>query len=144
LKRNDEVCKGIIIAPSKLSGLVRPDFALLSTLYAAGFLRHTNLLRAENVKHHHRLSKHVRQDWLRTPPILNVPELRIASGAGLARDLTQVVSEPIFDIPRLVKAARHQRFDSLLGGGSPERSDARIPPAVLIDVITTPASQRPE
>jgi hypothetical protein len=49
-----------------LSELVRLDFALLSTLYGAGFLRHTNLLRAENVKHHDRLSKHVRLDWLRT------------------------------------------------------------------------------
>jgi len=51
---------------------------LLSTLYGAGFLRHTNLLRAENVKN--RLSKHVRQDC---HPIRNLPELRIASGAGL-------------------------------------------------------------
>jgi hypothetical protein len=33
---------------------------LLSRLYGAGFLRHTNLLRAENVKHHHRLSKEAR------------------------------------------------------------------------------------
>jgi hypothetical protein len=32
-----------------LPELVRPDFALLSTLYGAGFLRHTNLLPAENV-----------------------------------------------------------------------------------------------
>jgi hypothetical protein len=55
-----------------LPELVRLDFALLSTLYGAGFLRHTNLLRAENVK--------------QTPPILNVPELRIVLGAGLARD----------------------------------------------------------
>jgi|HubBroStandDraft_2_1064218.scaffolds.fasta_scaffold32148_5 hypothetical protein len=30
---------------------------------------------------------------LRTPPILNLPELRIASGARLALDLAQVVSE---------------------------------------------------
>jgi hypothetical protein len=36
-----------------LPELVRLDFALLSTLYGAGFLRHTNLLRAESVKHHH-------------------------------------------------------------------------------------------
>ena len=48
--------------------------------------------------------------------------------AGLGRDLAQVVSEPIFDVPRLVEAARHQRFDPILGCGSPERSDARIPP----------------
>src|ERR1700691_3268194 len=86
------------------------------------------------LKHHHRLSKHVRQDWLRTPPILNRPELRIASGAGLARDLAEVVSESIFDIPRLVEAPRDQRLNPLLGGRSPERSDARIPPGAELDV----------
>jgi hypothetical protein len=90
-----------------LPELVKLDLALLSANYGAGFLRHTNLLRAENVKQQHRLWKRVRQDWLRTPSIPNVPELRIPSGAGLARDLAQVVSEPIFDIPRLVEAARH-------------------------------------
>jgi hypothetical protein len=79
---------------------VRLDFALLSTLYGAGFLRHTNLLRAENVE--------------QTPPILNVPELRIVLGAGLAHDLAQVVSEPIFDIPRLVRQAG---VDDALGVG---------------------------
>src|ERR1700722_4420705 len=63
-----------------LPGLMSLNIALLSTLYGTGFLRHAILLRAENVKHHHGLSKHVRQDWLRTPPTLNVPELRIASG----------------------------------------------------------------
>ena len=52
----------------------------------------------------------------------------------LARDLAQVVSEAIFDIPRLVEAARHQRFDPILGGRSPERSDARIPPGTELDV----------
>jgi len=67
------------------------------------------------------------------PPILKVPELRIASG-GLARDLAQVVSEPIFDIPRLVEAARHKRLDPLLSGRSPERTDARIPPGAKLDV----------
>src|ERR1700730_9782176 len=51
-----------------LPELVRLDFALLSTLYGASFLRHRNLLRAENVKHHRRLSKQVRQDRLRTRP----------------------------------------------------------------------------
>jgi hypothetical protein len=34
--------------------------------------------------------------------------------------LSDVVSEPILDIPRLVEAAGHQRFDRILGGGSPE------------------------
>jgi hypothetical protein len=38
-----------------LAELVKLDFALLSRLYGAGFLRHTNLHDAENVKHHHRL-----------------------------------------------------------------------------------------
>jgi hypothetical protein len=38
-----------------LPELVWPDFALLSSLYGAGFLRHTNLLSAENEKHRHRL-----------------------------------------------------------------------------------------
>jgi hypothetical protein len=35
-----------------LPELVGPDFVLLNTLYGTGFLRHTNLLRAGNVKHH--------------------------------------------------------------------------------------------
>src|ERR1700681_237164 len=55
-----------------LPELVRPDFALLSRLYGAGFLRHTNLHRAENVELRHRHSKHDHQDWLRSPPIQNV------------------------------------------------------------------------
>src|SRR5580704_16433392 len=42
--------------------------------------------------------------------------------ACLPRDLAHIVSEPILDIPRLVEAAGHQRFDSILGGGAPERS----------------------
>jgi hypothetical protein len=91
---------------------------LLSRLYGADFLRYTNLLHAENVKHHHRPSKHARQDWLRTPPILKVTELRVALGAGLMLDLAQLVSEPIFDISRLVEAARRERSDPFLGGGS--------------------------
>src|SRR5208283_2602744 len=57
-----------------------------------------------------------------------------SSGGGLAHDLAQVVSEPIFDVPRLVEAARHQRFDPILGGGPRERSDARIPPGAELDV----------
>ncbi len=36
----------------------------------------------------------------------------ISSGTGLARDLAQLASEPIFDITRLVEAARHQRLAS--------------------------------
>jgi hypothetical protein len=56
-----------------LPELVRPDFVLVSTLFGAGFLRHADLLRAENVKHHDSRSKNVRRDWLRTPGILNDP-----------------------------------------------------------------------
>ena len=37
----------------------------------------------------------------------------------LAPDLAKVVSESIFDIPRLVEAARDQRLDPLLGGKPP-------------------------
>ena len=58
---------------------------------------------------------------LRTRPILDAQKLAAPSGEGLARDLAQVISEPIFDIPRLVEAARHQRLDPLLSGRSPER-----------------------
>src|SRR5258706_12626832 len=47
--------------------------------------------------------------------------------ADLARELAQVVSEPIFDISWLVEAAGHQRFDPLLSGGSADRSHACIP-----------------
>jgi hypothetical protein len=89
-----------------LPEFVRPDFALLSTFYGAGFLRRTNLLRAENVKHHATLSKHVRRDWLRAHPIPKIPELRVGFSADLARDLAQVVSESIIDIARLVEAER--------------------------------------
>jgi len=48
--------------------------------------------------------------------------------------LAQVVSEPILDIPRLVEAACHQLFDPILGGGSTERCDARIPPRAELNV----------
>src|SRR5258708_13761817 len=54
--------------------------------------------------------------------------------ADLARELALVVSEPIFDIPRLVEAVRHQRLDPFLGGGSADRSHARIPPGGDLDV----------
>jgi len=42
------------------------------------------------------------------------PEIELT----LAWDFTEVVSEPIFDVSRFVEAARHQRFDSILRGGS--------------------------
>jgi hypothetical protein len=39
------------------------------------------------------------------------------SGTGLAPDLAQVVSESIFDIPRLVETARDQRLDPSWAAG---------------------------
>ena len=54
--------------------------------------------------------------------------------ADLARELAQVVSEPIFDISRFVEAAGHQRFDPFLGGGSADRSHARIPTGGELDI----------
>ena len=48
--------------------------------------------------------------------------------------LAQVVSEPILDVARLVEAVRYKRFDPILGGGSPERSDACIPSGAEFDV----------
>ena len=34
----------------------------------------------------------------------------------LPRDLAQVISEPIFDVPRFLKPAHRQCFDPILGG----------------------------
>jgi hypothetical protein len=48
--------------------------------------------------------------------------------------LAKIISEPILDIPRLVEAVRDQRFNAILGGRSPERSDARVPPGTELDV----------
>ena len=50
------------------------------------------------------------------------------------RDLPQVVSEPIFDVSGLMEAARHQGFDSILRGGSAERTNTRIPSGTELDV----------
>src|SRR5580693_4873276 len=61
-------------------------------------------------------------------------ELEPASTSILAMNLTKVVSKPIFCVTPLVEAALHQRFDPILGGGSTERSDARIPPSAKLDV----------
>src|SRR5580658_11201028 len=61
-------------------------------------------------------------------------ELAAASNARLPPDLAEVVSESIFDIPRLMEAARHQRLDPLLRGRSAERSDAGIPSSAKLDV----------
>ena len=53
--------------------------------------------------------------------------------------MAQVPPKSIFYVPRLVEAARHQPLDSLLGGGTPERRDARIPPGAQLDVRGRPA-----
>src|SRR5580698_2774853 len=59
-----------------------------------------------------------------------------ASGwrAGLARELANVVSEPLFDIPGLVEPAREQCLDAFLRGRPPQRRYARIPPGAELDV----------
>jgi hypothetical protein len=62
------------------------------------------------------------------------PEFTTALGADLARDLAQIVAEPIFYVARLVESARYQGLDAFLGGRSPEQSDARIPPGAELDV----------
>ena len=51
-----------------------------------------------------------------------------------SRDFTQVVSKAVFDVSRLVEATRHQRLDPLPAGGSPERSDSRIPLRAELDI----------
>jgi hypothetical protein len=48
--------------------------------------------------------------------------------------LAQVVAEPIFDIAWFVEAERHQRFDPILRGRPPERTDAGIPSGTELDV----------
>jgi hypothetical protein len=52
----------------------------------------------------------------------------------LAPQLADVIAQAVFHITRLVEAMLHQRFDCASGGGSPERSHARIPPAPKFDV----------
>src|SRR5277367_2338037 len=54
--------------------------------------------------------------------------------AGLPRDLAQVVSEPIFDIPWFLEAAICQRLDPILRGRSPQRSDAGVPSSAELDI----------
>src|SRR5436309_9413084 len=58
----------------------------------------------------------------------------IVERPNLARDLAEVVSQPIFDIARFVEAACHQRLDAILSGGSAERTDARIPSGAALDI----------
>src|SRR5690349_11760120 len=55
-------------------------------------------------------------------------------GAGLARDQSQVVSQPILGVAWLVEALRHEGFDSILGGWSTERSDAGVPSGAEFDI----------
>src|ERR1041385_7275485 len=55
-------------------------------------------------------------------------------GARLARDLSQVVSQPIFGVAWLVEALRHEGFDSILCGWSTERSDAGVPSGAEFDI----------
>jgi len=51
-----------------------------------------------------------------------------------ASQLTHMVSEPIFNITWLMETALHQCLYPGLAGGSPERSEARIPPGTELDV----------
>jgi len=81
---------------------------LLNTLYGGGFLRHTNLLRAKNAKHHRKLLKQARQDSLQTAAVLHDPELRITPGADLARELAQVETELQWEVG--VGGEHHQYF----------------------------------
>src|SRR5579862_4634484 len=76
-------------------------------------------------------------NWLQlSPPVqaaVDRPSSESRRAPGLARDLSQVISEPIFSISWLVEAARHQLLDSILSGGSSERGDARIPPGAKLN-----------
>src|SRR5438128_4993003 len=83
--------------------------------YAAAFLRHPSFA-VQKRENSRRFSKYVRQDWLGTSACIKVTRLE-TGGDGLAGDLAQVVSEPIFDIARLVEAARHESFDTVLSSG---------------------------
>src|SRR4029077_19467111 len=58
----------------------------------------------------------------------------ISGNVGLRCDLSDTVAEPIFSIARLVKAARHQRFDCELSCGSTNRSHTYIPTRKELDV----------
>src|ERR1700721_4767451 len=65
------------------------------------------------------------------------PRLSFAVSAqdlGLERDLTDVISQSIFDIARLVEAYRHQRFDPLLRSRPADRSHACVPPSGELDI----------
>jgi hypothetical protein len=56
------------------------------------------------------------------------------SGKDLARNLAQVISEPVLYVPGFVEAAFQQRFDAILCSGPPERRDARIPTGAEFNV----------
>ena len=51
---------------------------------------------------------------------MSFAQVEHAGAAGLTLNLAEVVSEAIFDIARLVEAARHKRFDPILSGGPTE------------------------
>src|SRR4051812_21102801 len=50
-----------------------------------------------------------------------------AATVPLATDLPDVEAEPVLDIACTVEAARHQRLDPGLGGGTAERGQERVP-----------------
>jgi hypothetical protein len=60
--------------------------------------------------------------------------LRGPCGAGSARQLTQVETEPGFDVARPLEANRCQGLDSFLRGGPAQRSDAGVPPRAELDI----------
>jgi hypothetical protein len=94
-----------------------------STLSAYTFTKYRWVIQAEGkVLHNPAPRNHSGIERCSDPAIQHSERRRSAPstmGEGLARYLAQVVSEPIFDIPRRVEAACHQRFDPVLGGGSP-------------------------
>src|SRR4051794_11916364 len=66
------------------------------------------------------------------------PPLEVVDYDSMSRpsawDLAQIVSESIFHFAWLVEAACVQCLDSRLGRGSPERSNAGIPPGADLHV----------
>src|SRR3954471_20920786 len=55
------------------------------------------------------------------------PEGFGAAVAQLARELAELVSEPVLDIARLLEAAFGEGLDAVLRGGPAERRDAGLP-----------------
>jgi len=67
-------------------------------------------------------------------PALASPAKRPVDEPLLMRDLAQMVGETILNIPGLMEASHDQGFDSILRGGSPERSNTRVPSSAEFDV----------